>query len=101
MQFQRADLRHGRQGFDPVDLHVGRLVAAHLDEIEQVGHARHRVTLEKLLSLDAVRRAHQRAGTAGEMRQHPFADLFIVAGEIEFGHRLAVARIGPQRLVGF
>jgi hypothetical protein len=57
------------------------------------------VTLEKLLPLDAIRRAYQRARTAGKMWQHPVADLLVVAGEIELGNRLAVARIGPERFV--
>jgi hypothetical protein len=35
MHFQRAHLRHGRQRLDAIDLHVGFLVAAHLDQIEQ------------------------------------------------------------------
>ena len=67
MQFQRADLRHGSQGLEPIDLHIRGLVAAHLHEVEQVGHARHRVPLKELL-VPRCRRVLEPASRVGPAR---------------------------------
>ena len=100
MQFQSAYLGNRGECFDAVDLHVRGLVAAHLDEVEQLRHARHGVALKEMLTADAVGRPHQRTGATRQVRQHPLCCLLIVAGEVEFGDRLAVARIRPERLLG-
>ncbi len=56
--------------------------------------------LKELLSADAIRSAHDGAGPARYMRQHPGTDRFVVAGEIELVDSLAVAGVRPQSLVG-
>ena len=59
------------------------------------------MALKERFTLDAVRRAHHRARTALEVDDHPFADRFEISRKIELGDGLAVAAVGPQRLVGF
>jgi hypothetical protein len=71
MQLQRSDLRDRGQRFDAVDLHIGCAIALHLDQLEQIRHAGHRMTLEELLPAEAIGRPHQRARPTLEMRQHP------------------------------
>ena len=59
----------------------------------------HRVALEELLAVDSVRRAHERAGPAAQMRQQPFANGFVIAREIELGDGRTLRAFGPQHLV--
>src|SRR5262249_34169134 len=58
------------------------------------------MALKKGLAINAVRCTHNRAGTTLEVTDHPLADRFEIIGEIELCEWLAVAAIGPQRLVG-
>ena len=59
----------------------------------------HGVALEELLlAVDAVGHADDRARPALDVADHPGADRFVVARQIELGDRLAVAGVGPQRL---
>ena len=55
---------------------------------------------KKRLAADAVGRADDRAGPALDVRHHPVADRLVVVRQVELGDRLAVAGVGPQRLVG-
>ena len=100
MELERTDLRDRDERLDAIDLHIGRLVASHLDKGEQIRDAGHGMALKELLTVDSVRRAHQRARTAAQMRQQPLADGFVIAGEIELGDGVARIGIGPQHLVG-
>ena len=58
------------------------------------------MALEKLPVGKAVRRADNRARPSLDMVHHPGADRFVIAGEICLRHRLAVAGVRPERLVG-
>ena len=106
MQFQRPGLGGGDQRFDAVDLQVRLAVAADFHLGEKGGLPLAGMALEKaLLAFDAVGRAHQRAGPALDVRQHPAADRFVIARQFQLGDGLAFvgivgAGIGPQRLVG-
>ena len=101
MQLQPAALRHRRQPFDPIDLQIGFAIARDLGEFQQVRTTRHGVALKEGLALDAVGRAHHGARPALDVADHPVADGFEIPGKIELGDGLAIAAIGPQRLVGF
>ena len=99
VQLERADLRDGDERLDAVDLHIGRLVALHLDEGEQIRNAGHRVALKELLAVDSVRSAHQRTWPAPQMRQQPVADSFVVPGEVELRGGTARSCLRPHHLV--
>ena len=97
--FERAYLRDCGERLDAVDLYVGGTIALDLDQFEQVGHSRHGVPLEELLPGESIRCSDEGAGPALQMRQHPRPHHLEVAGEVQLGHRLTVARIGPERFV--
>ena len=99
MQLERADLRDRNERLDAIDLHIGRLVAPDLDEGEEIRDAGHGMALKELLAVDSIRRAHQRAGPAAQMRQQPLADGFVISGEVELGDCATLSAIGPQHLV--
>src|SRR5579872_3335346 len=88
-------LSKGRQSFDAIDLKIGFSLRRRPYELDQVRRARRSVALEELLTVNAVGRADDRTGPSPQMRHDPFADRFVVAGEIELGDRLAVAAVGP------
>ena len=100
MKFESADLRDSDQTFDAVDLHIGLAVAGDFHDIDQVRHTGHGMALKEGLAADSIGRADDRAGAASDMFDQPVADLLHVMGEIELGHRFAVAAIGPHRLAG-
>src|SRR5690349_14506193 len=58
------------------------------------------MALKEFFAVDAVGRADDRARTALEVADHPFADRLEILRKIELGDALAVAGIGPQLLVG-
>ena len=100
MKLERSDLCGRSERLDAIDLHVWRLVAAHLDGREKVRHAGRSVALKELFGADTIRQPDQRAGATLEMRQHPLADVFVVAREVDLGEG-RTGHIRPQRLVGF
>src|SRR3954452_1322752 len=57
------------------------------------------MALEEAFALDAVGRADQRAWPALEVNDHPFADGFEVAREIQLGDGIAIAVVRPELLV--
>ena len=101
MHLERADLRDSGKRFDSIDLHVRRLIAFDLRQGEEIRNAGHRMALEELLAAYAVRRTQQRARSATQMRQQPFAHRLVVCRQIELGNRLTVPRVRPQLFVGF
>src|SRR6266446_8900518 len=101
MQLQPTALGHRRKALDTIDLQIRLAVARDLHEPQQFRLARHGVALKEGLALDAVRRAHNGAWPSLEMADDPSADRFEVAREIELRYCVAVAAVGPQRLVGF
>ncbi len=101
MDFQGGNLRGRDQGLDPIDLHVGCLVASDFHGCQKIRHSGRRMTLKELLGAHSVRHPDERAGSALEVRQHPITDILVVSGEVGFGHGSTVARVRPERLVGF
>ena len=99
MEFDSACLGERDQPFGPVNLEIGFLVVADLDEFQQARRARHRMALEKLLVLDAVRCAHHRAGPTFQMGDHPLTDALEVMSKIELGDSFARLRLRPKLLV--
>ena len=55
--------------------------------------------LEKLFAGKPVRRADNRTGPALDMVNEPGADLLEIGGKVQFGDRLAVTCVRPQRLI--
>ena len=95
MQFEPAELRDRGKAFDPVDLQIGLAVTGNLDQLQELRSPGHAVALEKLLALDAVGRAHDRAWPALDVTDHPVSDGFEIAREIKFGDAFAIAAVGP------
>ena len=58
------------------------------------------MALKELLAADTIRRTHDRARPALDVRQQPVADLCEIIGEVALGDGVALAVVGPQRLVG-
>ena len=100
MQLQATDLRHRRQPLDLIDLQIGFAIARDLGELHEIGGTRHRMALEEFFTADAVGCAENRARTALEVGNHPFPDRLEILREVELGNGLAVATVGPQRLLG-
>ena len=100
MQLEPADLRHGRQTFDAVDLQIGLAIARYFYQFQQVRGAGHRVALEELFAADAVGGAYHGTWPSLDVPDHPAADRLEITGEVELGHALAVAGVGPELLVG-
>ena len=90
----------GGQALDAVDLQIGLLVAGDLRPVPAGSTCPAWRGAGRTLAADAIGRPHDRAGPALDMGHHPGADGFEIAREIQLGHRLAVAGIGPERLVG-
>ncbi len=99
--FDAAALGGRDEGLGGVELKVRLAVARHGGEGDQRRGAGPRVPLEEpLVAFDAVRGAHQGTRPALEVDQHPFGDLFEIAGELDLGDRGDVAGGGPQDLGG-
>ena len=81
--FDRCDLGCCDQTLDSIDLDVGLSVAFDLHEADQVRHAQHGMALEEPLRIDPVGRADDGAWPALQMLDHPRANLFEVAREID------------------
>lgn len=99
MQFDAADLGDGGKALNAINLQIGFLVAEHLDQFEQVRRSRHRVSLEELLTTDAVRRPDDGAWPSLDMVDQPWTNGLMIVREILLGDRLTVICIGPERLV--
>ena len=100
MQLDAADLRHGDQAFEAVDLHIGLAIAGDLRQFDQVRHSRHGVPLKEQLAADAVRRAHDRTRPPLDVRDQPVAHFGEVIGQIALGDGAADLARRPQLLVG-
>src|SRR3982074_2995627 len=101
MHLESADLGDGGEPLDSLYLYVRRLIALDLRQGEEVRDARHRMALKELLAANAVGRTYQRARSALQMRQQPFANRLVILRQIELTDWLTVPRIGPQHFVGF
>jgi hypothetical protein len=95
MQLDATDLGNGGEALDTVDLQVGFLVTEDFDQFQQVWRSRHRVALEELLAVNAIRGPDDRARPALDMIDEPRPDRFVILRKLDLGHGLVVAGIRP------
>jgi hypothetical protein len=100
MKLKGGGLRESRQAFDAIDLEIGFAVAGDGHEIKQIRCAQHGMALKELRTGKPAGRANDRTRAPLNMAKYPGSDFLVIMGEIKFGDRFAVARIGPKDLSG-
>ena len=92
-------LRNFRKTLHSIDLKVRLFAARNFGQREHARRSRHRMALKKMLAVDAVGRANNRAWPPLQMRDHPASDGFVIARQLQFGDGLAIAGVGPENFL--